>query len=91
MSTLHIRIPAKLKRAAQSVIEANGMDVSSAVRLFFTHIALRETIPLKFVSASSGLPKELEEDLLEQLRKKDYRGPFKNAKAVIKALHEDPV
>ena len=91
MSSLHIRVPAKLKKAAQRIIEANGMDVSSAVRLFFVHIALRETIPLRFVSASSGLPKEVEDGLLEQLKKKDFRGPFKNAKSAIRALHEDPL
>ncbi len=68
---IHVRIPRKLKRAAQKVIEANGLDVSSAIRLFFTHISLRKTIPLKFVTTESGLPKEFEQSLLKQIAHPD--------------------
>ncbi len=87
---IHIRLPRKLKRDAQKIIERNGLDVSGAIKLFFTHITLRDTIPLTFVT-SSGLPKTVEDGLLEQLNKKDFRGPFKDAKSAIRALHEDPV
>lgn len=87
---IHIRLPRKLKRSAQKVIERNGLDVTSAIRLFFTHITIRDTIPLTFLT-SSGLPKDVEEGLLEQLNKKDFRGPFKDAKSAIRALHEDPL
>lgn len=84
---VHFRIPRKLKRSAQKVIEANGMDMSSAIRLFFTHITLRQTIPLTFVTTDNGLPKEFEEHLLALANSNDFIGPFDEAASAIRALN----
>ena len=87
---LHIRIPRKLKRAAQKVIEANGMDVSGVVRLFFTHISLRGTIPLTFISMDNGLPREFGEELLALSKdRKNIVGPFASKKALLKSLYAE--
>ena len=42
---VHIRLPAKLKREAEKIIETLGLDTSSAIRLFFVQITLQNTIP----------------------------------------------
>lgn len=44
-ANLHIRLPAKLKREAEEVIAALGLDASSAIRLFYTQVALYQTLP----------------------------------------------
>lgn len=70
-------------------MQANGLDMSSAVRLFFVHIVHQRTIPLKFVTVN-GLPPELEEEL-EKLSKdtKNIVGPFRSKKKLLKALYAD--
>ena len=65
---IHVRLPRKLKRSAQKVIEANGMDISAAVRLFFMHIVLQGTIPLPWIKVG-GLSPKYKEDLLRQMGK----------------------
>ena len=86
---IHIRLPRKLKRAAQKIIEANGLDMSSAIKLFFTNIAIQKTIPLKFLT-ENGLPREFEEHLLALANSNDFMGPFDDAKSAIRALNADP-
>lgn len=87
--SLHVRIPRKLKRAAQKIIEANGLDVSSAIRLFFTHITVKKTIPLTFLT-ENGLPRNFEEHLLALANSNDFIGPFDDAESAIRALNENP-
>ncbi len=87
-STLHIRIPVKLKRSAQKIIEANGLDMSSAIKLFFTNITIQKTIPLKFLT-ENGLPLEFEQHLLALANSNDCIGPFNDAKSAMRALDAD--
>lgn len=86
---IHVRLPRKLKRSAQKIIEANGLDVSSAIKLFFVQITLQKSIPLKFLT-ENGLPKEFEEHLLALANSNDFIGPFDDAKSAIRALNADP-
>lgn len=88
-SHLHLRLPAKLKREAQKVIEASGLDTSSAVRLFFCHIVARRTIPLKFLTVN-GLPREFEDHLQELAEDaENLVGPFTSADALLKSLYAE--
>ena len=43
-TTIHIRVPVKLKKAAQRVAEANGLDLSSAIRMYLKHMEVRGTL-----------------------------------------------
>ena len=45
-TTIHIRVPVKLKKAAQRIAEANGLNLSSAIRIYLTHMVVRGTLPL---------------------------------------------
>ena len=86
---IHVRLPRKLKRAAQKVIEANGLDITSAIKLFFTNITIQKTIPLSFLT-ENGLPRDFEEHLLELANSKNFIGPFDDAESAIRALNADP-
>ena len=47
-STLTIRLDSELKNEASRVVEHYGLDLSSAVRAFFTQIVNTNSIPLSF-------------------------------------------
>jgi addiction module RelB/DinJ family antitoxin len=88
-SSLHVRMPKKLRIDAEKVMKANGMDVSSAVRLFFLHIVQKRTIPLQFITVN-GLPDSFEDELCEMVHdQKNIIGPFTSSKKTLKALYED--
>lgn len=82
---IHIRLPRKLKRDAQKVIERNGLDVTSAIRLFFTHMTIRGTIPLPWLTVN-GLSPELEESLLKQMRNPDIAATLKSSEDIDKLI-----
>ena len=88
-SSIHIRMPKVLKKAAEEIMQANGLDMSSAIRLFFVHIVTQRTIPLKFVTIN-GLPPALEEELRNMpLDTKNIVGPFRSTKKLLDALYAD--
>lgn len=81
-SHLHLRLPAKLKKEALKIIEASGLDTSSAVRLYFAQIVLHKAIPLKFLTVN-GLPPEFERELHALAEdKENIKGPFTPEEAV---------
>ena len=87
-TSMHIRVPKELKKAAQEIIEANGLDLTSAIRLYFLHIASKGTIPLAFLR-SEELPERLRKELKLLTRdRKNIVGPFKNSKDLMKSLHD---
>jgi len=69
-TTFHFRLPRKLKKDAQAVIEKNGLDMPSAVRLFLAHVVARGTIPLQWISVN-GFTEEAEKKVLAQIEKGD--------------------
>lgn len=44
--TIQIRIDAKTKKAARKTLDALGLDMSSAVKLFLTNVVNSQSIPL---------------------------------------------
>ncbi|HLD71619.1 MAG TPA: type II toxin-antitoxin system RelB/DinJ family antitoxin [Candidatus Peribacteraceae bacterium] len=65
-SIIHLRVPAKLKKAAQKIAEANGIDLSSAIRIFLTHMQIRGTIPLPYLTVN-GFTEEEENQILKSM------------------------
>lgn len=45
-NTIQIRIDSKTKEAARKILDGVGLDMSSAVKLFFTNVINRKGIPL---------------------------------------------
>ena len=57
-TTLSIRIEEKTKKAAQKTLEAVGLDLSSAVKMFLNQVVIEQGIPFK----SSRTPKQIREE-----------------------------
>lgn len=83
---IHIRLPRKLKRSAQKILEANGLDASTVIRLFFTHMTIRGTVPLPWLTVN-GLPPELEESLLKQIGDPDIVATLESPEDVDKFIN----
>lgn len=73
-STIHLRVPAALKKAAQKIAEANGLDLSSVIRMFLVQMKMRGTIPMKPLTIN-GFTEDEENEILER-----SKGPFIHAK-----------
>lgn len=69
-TTFNFRLSRKLKKDAQAVIEKNGLDMPSAVRLFLSHVVSRGTIPLQWITVN-GFTEEAEQKMLKQIERKD--------------------
>lgn len=50
MSTIQIRIDEKTKKSAVKVLDRVGMDMSSAVKVYFRQIVLRKGIPFQILT-----------------------------------------
>ena len=82
-SSLHIRIPAKLKKAAQKIAEANGLDLSSVIRMYLVHMEVRGTIPLPPLTIN-GYTEEAEQEILRRMKEPGIR--VKNMKEYFKKI-----
>lgn len=76
-TTFHVRLSKKLKKDAQSVIEKNGLDMPSAVRLFLSHVVSRGTIPLRWITVNGFTP-EAEQAIVSQIEKRDIAKTLKS-------------
>lgn len=83
---IHIRIPAKLKKEAEYIINALGLDTSSAIRLFYAQIVLQQSIPFTMpkVRVMSKKTMKIVEDAMKD---ETGLGPFDNAEEALKALY----
>ena len=64
-TTIHVRVAEKLKKAAQKIAEANGLDLSSCIRMFLVHMNVRGTVPLPHLTVN-GFTEEEEEEILRR-------------------------
>lgn len=85
-ANVHIRIPAKLKREAEKVMEALGLDTSSAIRLFFTQMTVQQTLPFPLPKMRTPSKKTLK-IIEEALKDETALGPFSDADEALKALY----
>ncbi len=85
-TTIHVRVPGKLKKAAQKVAEANGLDLSSAIRIYLTHMDVRGTIPVPHLTVN-GFTVEEEEEILRRGRE-EPRLKIRNLKAYMKKFKQ---
>ncbi|MDD5054915.1 MAG: type II toxin-antitoxin system RelB/DinJ family antitoxin [Candidatus Peribacteraceae bacterium] len=85
-SNLHIRIPAKLMREAKQVIEALGLDTSSAIRLFFMQLAIQQTLPFSLPKLKP-MSQKTKKVIADSLADEDVLGPFSNPDQALKALY----
>jgi len=64
-STIHVRVPDKLKKGAKKIAEANGLDLSTCIRMFLVHMNIRGTVPLPHLTIN-GFTEEEEAEILKR-------------------------
>ncbi len=85
-ASLHIRIPAKLKKEAEAVLSALGLDTSSAIRLFYAQVALNQTLPFSLPALRIASP-QTQKIVTDALEDTGALGPFDDADSALKALY----
>ncbi len=91
MSTLQVRIDEKTKKMAKKVLDRIGMDMSSAVKVFFRQIVITNGLPFQPLT-ENGLTEKQEREILkasaEAKKGINVSGPFDNAKDLIDELNK---
>ncbi len=82
MTTLSIRIEEKTKRDASKTLEAMGLDLSSAVKMFLNQVVIEQGIPFKPSRTPKQIREEWDNEVKEALKTKGY----KNAKEMHRAI-----
>ena len=91
MDTLQIRIDHKTKRDVQRVLERLGLDMSSAVKIYFRQISRVQGIPFPLVT-ENGFTTEQEDQLIKesntilQSYKKGKISGYLSTKSLVSAL-----
>lgn len=67
MSTIQVRVDAQVKRSANRVFGALGLDMSTAVKLFLRQVAHRKGIPFLLLTENGFTPEE-EQAILDAAR-----------------------
>ncbi len=67
MSTINVRIDAKTKHKTQKILREMGLDLSSAIKIFFNKIIITKSIPFE-IRTVNGFTPEFEEELLQASR-----------------------
>lgn len=85
MSTLQVRIDEKTKRLAKKVLDRIGMDMSSAIKVFFRQIVITNGLPFQPLT-ENGLTEKQEREILkasaEAKRGVNVSGPFSTDKEI---------
>jgi len=88
-TTLQIRIDKKTKNATRKILEKLGLDMSTAIKIYFNKINHCKGLP--FLLTENGLTVEEEEEILEISAKAkkgiDVSPGFSSAKEAIKYLN----
>jgi DNA-damage-inducible protein J len=86
---LQIRIDAKTKNEAKKVLESLGMDMSSAVKIFFRQVINTKSFPCE-LRDSNGFTLRNADILRESIREaKSSSKSFKKGSELIKAALKD--
>ena len=83
MTTLQVRIDEKLKKQASKKLEAIGMDLSSAVRVFLNQVVVEDGMPF----TPNRTPKEIRAGWDRQVEEAKSTKGYKNATELFKALN----
>jgi len=88
MTTIQVRMDERTKRAGQKVLNKLGMDMSTAVNIYFRQIILTRGIPFPLLT-ENGMTIEEEQDLLriaEEAERGENLSPPLSGKAAIDYL-----
>lgn len=90
MSTLQVRIDENTKKSAKKVLDKIGMDMSSAVKVYFKQIVITQGLPFPLLT-ENRLTIQQEKEILkaseEAKRGVNVSGHFENPEDFIKELN----
>lgn len=85
MTTIQVRIDEKTKKSAKKVLDKIGMDMSSAIKVYFKQIVITQGLPFPLLT-ENGLTVRQEQEILkasEEAKKQiDISGPFEGKAAI---------
>jgi len=58
MSTIQLRIDAETKKKAKKTLDALGLDMSSAIKLYLKQIVIRNGIPFELLTENNLTPNQ---------------------------------
>jgi len=79
MATLQVRIDEATKKSAKKILDKIGMDMSSAVKVYFKQIVVTQGIPFRLLTENGLTPRQEKEILKasEEAKKGiNVSGPF---------------
>ncbi len=85
MATIQVRIDPKTKKAAQKVLDQVGMDMSSAIKVYFNQIVISQGIPFPILT-ENGLTIQQEREILKASEEAkqgiNVSGPFETEEEI---------
>ena len=91
MSTVQVRVSEKSKKNVEKILESLGLDVTTAVRMFFCRIEMEHGLPFpvkqKQKLTVNGFTPEFEAEVLEAMKNPNLSSGFDTAEDVIAYLH----
>jgi DNA-damage-inducible protein J len=64
MTTVQVRIDEQTKKSAKKVLDKIGMDMSSAVKVYFKQIVITQGLPFRLLT-ENGLTLQQEQEILK--------------------------
>lgn len=90
MATIQVRVTEKSKKKVQKILETLGLDMTTAVRMFFSRIEIDEGLPFpvrKRRLTVNGFTPEFEAEALRAAKEDDLSPAFSSAEDAIAYLH----
>ena len=89
MATIQVRVPDKSKKNVEKILESLGLDVTTAVRMFFCRIEIDHGLPFRVQQklTVNGFTPEFEAEVLRTIEENDLSPAFDTAEAAIAYLH----
>lgn len=81
MTTINIRVDAKLKKDASKTFASLGLDTSSAIKMFLTQVVKENGMPFRPTNNLEMIKARWDEEVKEALKEKGYTD--------VKEMHRD--
>lgn len=89
MATIQVRISDKDKKEVQKILESLGLDLTTAVRIFFKRVVISDGLPfpVRHDLTVNGFTPEFEEEVLKAAQDEEGSIEFENSDDAIAFLH----
>ena len=88
-STIQVRMNPKLKKEVQKILDAIGLDLSGAIKMYFQQITIRQGIPFLLLTRNGMTPAEERELLKDIAWAKKHGKRYGSAKELHEAIMKE--